>query len=109
MQQLQHDSVEEEMAIFRRALERARELGQLRQTAGSLAQGDLEPLMAAAGTALPATRLPTQIEYTGDALLLRGLELNPEELAAMNQRLAADGYAAQSQEGALQLRAQERP
>ncbi|WP_303747506.1 TetR family transcriptional regulator [Stenotrophomonas pigmentata] len=30
MQQLQHDSVEEEMAIFRRAFERARELGQLR-------------------------------------------------------------------------------
>ena len=30
MQQLQHDSVEEEMAIFRRALERARDLGQLR-------------------------------------------------------------------------------
>ncbi|WP_313321288.1 TetR family transcriptional regulator [Stenotrophomonas sp.] len=30
MQRLQHDSIEEEMAIFRRALERARELGQLR-------------------------------------------------------------------------------
>lgn len=30
MQQLQHDSVEEEMAIFRRAFERARELDQLR-------------------------------------------------------------------------------
>jgi TetR/AcrR family acrAB operon transcriptional repressor len=30
MQQLQHDSIEEEMAIFRRALERAGELGQLR-------------------------------------------------------------------------------
>lgn len=30
MQKLQHDSVEEEMAIFRRAFERARELGQLR-------------------------------------------------------------------------------
>ncbi len=30
MQQLQHDSIEEEMAIFRRAFERARELGQLR-------------------------------------------------------------------------------
>jgi TetR/AcrR family acrAB operon transcriptional repressor len=31
MQQLQHDSIEEEMAIFRRALERAGALGQLRE------------------------------------------------------------------------------
>ncbi|MNN40705.1 hypothetical protein D3C81_1547880 [compost metagenome] len=30
MQKLQHDSLDEELAIFRRALERAQELGQLR-------------------------------------------------------------------------------
>ena len=69
-----------------------------------MAQRDLEPLMAAAGAALPAARLPGQIEYAGGELLLRGVELPPEELAAANQRLAADGYAARSQDGALLLR-----
>ena len=54
-------------------------------------------------------RLPGQIEYAGGELLLRGVELPPEELAAVNQRLAADGYAARSQDGALLLRPQERP
>jgi len=34
---------------------------------------------------------------------------NAEELAAMNQRLAADGYIARAQDGALQVRPQEQP
>ena len=96
-------------AVVDAPVQMERELAQLRQAAGSMARQDLEPLMAAAGAALPAERLPSQIEYTGDALLLRGVELNPEELAAMNQRLAADGYATRMQEGAVLVRPQERP
>ena len=94
-------------AVVDAPVQMQRELTRLRQSAGSLAQGDLEPLMAVTGAALPAARLPTQIEYNGNALLLRGLELAPEDLAAINQRLAADGYTAQAQDGALQVRAQE--
>lgn len=86
-----------------------RELAQLRQAAGSMAPGDLEPLMAAAGAALPASQVPAQIEYQDDALLLRGVALGPEELAAMNQRLAAHGYVARTQDDGLRLQAQERP
>ncbi|WP_367066152.1 type II secretion system protein GspL [Oryzisolibacter sp. LB2S] len=86
-----------------------RELAQLRQAAGSMAPGDLEPLMAAAGAALPASQVPAQIEYQDDALLLRGVALGPEELAAMNQRLAAHGYVARAQDDGLLLQAQERP
>lgn len=86
-----------------------RELAQLRQAAGSVSQRDLEPLMAAAGAALPPPRVPSQIEYANGELRLRGLELAPEELTAMNQRLAAEGLSAQSQEGALLVRAEDRP
>lgn len=96
-------------AVVDAPVQMERELALLRQAAGSMAQRDLEPLMAAAGAALPAARLPGQIEYAGGELLLRGVELPPEELAAANQRLAADGYAARSQDGALLLRPQERP
>ena len=96
-------------AVVDAPVQMERELALLRQAAGSMARRDLEPLMAAAGAALPAARLPGQIEYAGGELLLRGMELPPEELAAVNQRLAADGYAARSQDGALLLRPQERP
>lgn len=96
-------------AVVDAPLQMQRELTRLRQTAGSLTRGDLEPLMAAAGAALPAASRPTQIEYNGSALLLRGVELTPEQLTAMNQRLAADGYKAQAQDGALQVNAQESP
>jgi len=96
-------------AVVDAPLQMERELALLRQAAGSMARRDLEPLMAAAGAALPAAHVPSQIEYTGDALLLRGVDLNAEELAAMNQRLAADGYIARAQDGALQVRPQEQP
>lgn len=96
-------------AVVDAPVQMQRELALLRQSAGSMARGDLEPLMAAAGAALPASSVPGQIEYASNELLLRGVDLSPEELAAMNQRLAADGYAARSQDGALLVRPQERP
>lgn len=86
-----------------------RELAQLRQAAGSVSRRDLEPLMAAAGAALPPPRVPTQIEYANGELRLRGLELAPEELTAMNQRLAAESLSAQPHDGALLVRAEDRP
>ena len=48
------------------------------------------------------------IAERGD-LVLRGVQLQPEELAAMNQRLAAHGYEARAQEGTLLVRTQDRP
>ena len=86
-----------------------RELAQRRQAAGSVSRRDLEPLMAAAGAALPPPRVPTQIEYANGELRLRGLELAPEELTAMNQRLAAESLSAQPRDGALLVRAEDRP
>lgn len=83
-----------------------RELALLRQVSGSLAARDLEPLMAAAGAALPAGRLPTTLEYATGDLRLRGLDLAPDELDAMNQRLSGSGYSARQQDGALLVRAE---
>lgn len=85
-----------------------RELALLRQVSGSLAARDLEPLMAAAGAALPAGRLPTTLEYATGDLRLRGLDLAPDELDAMNQRLGSSGYSARQQDGALLVRAEAR-
>ena len=96
-------------AVVDAPVQMQRELAQLRQATGSLERQDLEPLMAAAGAALPPTQVPAQIEYTRGDLVLRGVQLQPEELAAMNQRLAAHGYEARAQEGTLLVRTQDRP
>lgn len=84
-----------------------RELAQLRQAAGSVSPRDLEPLLAAAGAALPAGRQPTAIEYTPGELRLRGVALGPEEETALSARLQAAGYRAQLDDGSLLLRAAE--
>lgn len=82
-----------------------RELAQLRQAAGGVSARDLEPLLAAAGSALPGGRLPSGIEYTPGELRLRGVALSPEEEAPLTARLEAAGYRARLDDGSLLLQA----
>ena len=86
-----------------------RELALLRQAAGSVSARDLEPMLAAAGAALPDGRLPTGIEYTPGELRLRGLDMNPDEAAALLARLQAAGYQARPEDGSLLLRTEANP
>ena len=83
-----------------------RELAQLRQAAGGVSARDLEPLLAAAGTALPSGRQPAAIEYTPGELRLRGVALPPDEETAFSARVEAAGYRARQEDGSLLLRAE---
>ncbi|GAA6120371.1 type II secretion system protein GspL [Acidovorax sp. FG27] len=91
-------------AIVDAPVQMERELALLRQAAGSLAPGDLEPLMAATGAALPDGQLPASLEYAGGELRLRGLDLGAPAIDTLNQRLMARGYLAREQNGLLQVR-----
>lgn len=86
-----------------------RELAQLRQAAGSVSARDLEPLLAAAGAALPDGRLPSSIEYTPGELRLRGVTLAPDEESVVSGRLQAAGYRARVDDGSLLLRTEVSP
>ena len=86
-----------------------RELAQLRQAAGSVSARDLEPLLAAAGAALPDGRLPGSIEYTPGELRLRGVTLAPDEETALFARLQAAGYRTRMDDGSLLLRTEVNP
>lgn len=86
-----------------------RELAQLRQAAGGVSARDLEPLLAAAGAALPGGSQPTGIEYTPGELRLRGVSLSPEDEAAFSARLQASGYRMRQDDGSLLLRAEGTP
>ncbi|EER57545.1 conserved hypothetical protein, partial [Acidovorax delafieldii 2AN] len=86
-----------------------RELATLRQAAGSVSPRDLEPLLAAAGAALPEGQLPGALEFTPGELRLRGITLSAEEQAAVFSRLQAAGYGARMDDGSLLLRAEATP
>ena len=88
-------------------LQMERELAQLRQATGSVSARDLEPLLAAAGAALPPGQQPMGIEYTPGELRLRGLALGPEELAAFTANLQSAGYRARQDDNSLLLQAAE--
>ena len=81
-----------------------REVALLRQSSGSLSPRDLEPLMAAAGAALPPGAQPTAIEYNNGELRLRGLDLPDDALEPLRGRLGAAGYQARSQDDGLLVR-----
>ena len=99
-------------AVFRGATPldvSSRELALLRQAAGGVAARDLEPMLAAAGAALPDGRLPTGIEYTPGELRLRGLDMNSDEEMALLARLQTSGYQARPEDGSLLLRTEGNP
>lgn len=82
-----------------------RELAQLRQAAGSVSRRDLEPLLAAAGTALPAGSQPQAIEYAPGELRLRGMMLPPDGETEILARLEPLGYRARLEDGSLVVQA----
>lgn len=86
-----------------------REVAQLRQRTGSLSAHALEPLLAAAGQALPAGLRPQAIEYSDQELRLRGLTLDAAAQEHVRTQLAAQGYAARFDGQSLLLRVKEQP
>ncbi|MBF5003921.1 type II secretion system protein GspL [Diaphorobacter caeni] len=87
-----------------------REVAQLRQAAGSLSHRDFEPLLAAAGAALPVSQVPSMVEFADSELHLTGVSLTNDELSTVTQRLQADGFVARAQGSQLWIRAAgERP
>lgn len=85
-------------------LQMERELALLRQASGALAAGDLEPMLAAAGSALAAPgNGASAIEFSPGTLQLRGLDVAPDTRAAAEGPLRAQGYALRTEGDALRL------
>ena len=88
-----------------------RELALLRSNSGALSRDDLEPLLAASTQleALVNTSHLQAVEYQDRQLRLKGLKLEAEALADVQERLAATGYRLQRDGGDLLLSAQLAP
>ncbi len=90
-------------------LQMEREVAQLRQRTGSLSAHALEPMLAAAGQALPAGLRAQAIEYSDQELRLRGLSLDAAAQGRVQTQLATQGYAARFDGQSLLLRVKEQP
>ncbi len=90
-------------------LQMERELAALRQATGATSPADLEAMLAAVGSALPAGASPTAIEFSSGEARLKGLSLKPDEAATLKTRLNDLHYSARTQGDALILQAEGRP
>ncbi|MDR0225601.1 MAG: general secretion pathway protein GspL [Burkholderiaceae bacterium] len=86
-----------------------REVAALRQSAGALTTGDLEPLLGAVALALPAGLQPQALQYQDRQLRLKGVTLEAEALADARQRLAGSGLGLQRDGSDLVIHAEARP
>ncbi|RYY92940.1 MAG: general secretion pathway protein GspL [Comamonadaceae bacterium] len=87
-------------------LQMAREVAALQQATGGVATLDLEPMLVALGTSLPAGRVPSAIDYSAGQLRLRGLNLSAEEVSGLATALAPRGYIARSEGDLLLMQAE---
>jgi general secretion pathway protein L len=71
-----------------------REVSTLRQQTGMASPRDLDALLGALATALPAGRTPSGIDYAGGDLRARGLALSTEEVRSVAANLKTAGYSA---------------
>lgn len=87
-------------------LQMERELAALRRASGALARADLEAMLAAAGTVLPANVIKgaTGIEFAGGELTLVGSGLAAAQWPTARDRLVQAGYSARLDGDRLQLR-----
>ena len=90
----------------------ARELAQLRQSAGASSGQDLEPLLSAMGLAVPANQTASlaplkSMDYADGELRIKGL---PDDItAALRTRLEPQAYLVRAEGDAVLLKTANRP
>ena len=91
-------------AVLDAPLQMRRETEQLRLAAGVPADGDLEPMLAAAAAAWPEGQPPAaQVNFEPGRLTLAAAGWGPPQIAQLKQRLQATGWAVDSADGKLTI------
>ncbi|MDB5957247.1 type II secretion system protein GspL [Ramlibacter sp.] len=84
-----------------------REVANLRQQTGVASARDLDALLAALASALPAGRTPAKLDYGGGQLRAAGLALSGEDLRGVVAHLHTLGYAGSTEDDVLVVAAEE--
>ena len=85
----------------------AREVASLRQQTGVASPRDLDALLAALASALPANRTPAALEYGGGQLRAAGLALSGDDLRGVIAHLHTLGYAGSTEGEVLVVTAED--
>lgn len=85
-------------------LQMEREVTALRLASGAASERDLEAMLAALGSAVPAGRVPAAIEYAGSEARVKGMELTSEEAAKVTAQLQGRSYDTRIDGDALVIR-----
>lgn len=83
-----------------------REVAALRQATGATSGGDLETILGALASSLPAERTIAAIDYAAGEMRLRGLELGEAELANLSSQLQGRGFSVRSEGAGVVVRPQ---
>lgn len=101
------DSFPQVKVVVDAPVQMEREVATLRQQTGVASPRDLDALLGALASALPADRAPTALEYAAGDLRARGIVLSPEELRSVTTRLKTVGYTAMVRDSALVVSAED--
>jgi general secretion pathway protein L len=84
-------------------LQMEKEVAALRQATGASSGRDLEPMLAALSSAVPAQRPVSAVEFANGELRVQGLALRPPELESTISALRSQGYSATLQGDTLSI------
>lgn len=90
-------------------LQMRRETEALRQASGVISMQDLEPALAALGTALPGQINAQAIDFGVGETRIKGLPLNPQEAIDLSSRLNRQGYGVRLEADTLIIKQELRP
>lgn len=96
-------------AVVDAPVQMQREVDQLRQRSGQLAQDDAEVMLS---TLMQTANFPaasTAVHYQGGELKIEGLQLSSTALADLTRAMEARGYQLQAQGAGLSMRAKGAP
>lgn len=104
--QILRESFPEIQTVVDAPLQMEREVARLRQNAGLLAAQDLQTMLAALGTCLPASAAaPDAYDFADGQLRIQGLTLSRDEQDFLKRSLATKGYDWQAAGNAWLMRA----
>ncbi|MEJ5992292.1 type II secretion system protein GspL [Ramlibacter sp. PS3R-8] len=107
VRQVLTDSFPQVKVVVDAPVQMEREVATLRQQTGVPSPRDLDALLGALASALPADRAPTALEYAAGDLRARGIVLSPDELRSVTTRLKTVGYTATVRDSALVVSAED--
>ena len=85
-------------------LQMEREVAALRLATGAASGRDMEALLAALGSAAPADRSASNIDFAAGELRIKGLQLNAQEMSSLVVQLKGQGYSAKPEAEAVVIK-----